>query len=211
MQPFVRRLRVQTKRLLSTFHQAQGIQSRALSSKVPNVGDVVNGENPCYTILSPSATLMESKEQMMDQSVTIGFVCKNAREEQRDKDQLWISDNSNPGAVFEVLGLVTERDFMMHFEQPNTEVSSIMTPAEKIRFVPSSVNVWNAMSLMSNNFIRHLPILDGSVPDGSKMLKGAVNLQQLINRFQQLTVGELRQLVVSIDSSSEASKESAAQ
>ncbi len=68
-------------------------------------------------------------------------------------------------------GIFSERDYtrkvvLQHKKSTETKVSEIMTDAIKVKFVDPSHSVDECMVIMSNNHIRHLPVIKDGTPVG---------------------------------------------
>lgn len=79
----------------------------------------------------------------------------------------------------EIAGLVSERDILLHLANAGgvpgtTLVKEVMTPREKLIVVADDDDLDYAMSVMTNNRIRHLPVV------GSGKLRGLVSIGDLI-------------------------------
>nr|XP_043615427.1 CBS domain-containing protein CBSX3, mitochondrial-like [Erigeron canadensis] len=73
-----------------------------------------------------------------------------------------------PGDEHMIAGIITERDYMQKVivkdrSLKSTKVGEIMTNQNKLVTVTSDTNVYQAMRLMSENHIRHIPVIDGRI------------------------------------------------
>ncbi|KAF5792496.1 putative CBS domain-containing protein [Helianthus annuus] len=73
-----------------------------------------------------------------------------------------------PGDEQMIAGIVTERDCLQKVIAKDksykyTKVQEIMTSQNKLVTVASDTNVYQAMRLMSENQIRHVPVIDGRI------------------------------------------------
>ncbi|KAI3759138.1 hypothetical protein L6452_06713 [Arctium lappa] len=73
-----------------------------------------------------------------------------------------------PGDEQMIAGIITERDYLQKVfvkdrSSKNTRVREIMTEQNKLVTVTSDTNVYQAMRLMSENQIRHVPVIDGRI------------------------------------------------
>ncbi|XP_024970074.1 CBS domain-containing protein CBSX3, mitochondrial-like isoform X1 [Cynara cardunculus var. scolymus] len=73
-----------------------------------------------------------------------------------------------PGDEQMIAGIITERDYMQKVfvkdrSSKYTRVEEIMTEQNKLVTVTSDTNVYQAMRLMSENQIRHVPVVDGRI------------------------------------------------
>ncbi len=79
----------------------------------------------------------------------------------------------------EIAGLVSERDILLHIDSAGgvpgtTLVKEVMTPRQKLIVVAENDDLDYAMSVMTNNRIRHLPVVGGG------KLCGLVSIGDLI-------------------------------
>ncbi|XP_071731496.1 CBS domain-containing protein CBSX3, mitochondrial-like [Rutidosis leptorrhynchoides] len=73
-----------------------------------------------------------------------------------------------PGNEQIIAGIITERDYLQKVivkdrSMKNTKVKEIMTNQNNLVTVTSDTNIYQAMRLMSENHIRHVPVIDGRV------------------------------------------------
>ncbi|KAK1433591.1 hypothetical protein QVD17_10503 [Tagetes erecta] len=73
-----------------------------------------------------------------------------------------------PGDEQTIAGIVTERDCLQKVIAKDksfkyTKVGEIMTNQNKLVTVTSDTNIYQAMRLMSENQIRHVPVIDGRI------------------------------------------------
>ncbi|KAL1200938.1 CBS domain-containing protein CBSX3 [Cardamine amara subsp. amara] len=73
-----------------------------------------------------------------------------------------------PGDQQYIAGIVTERDYMKKIigagrSSKLTKVREVMTDENKLVTVSSGTNIIKAMQLMSENHIRHVPVIDGLI------------------------------------------------
>lgn len=73
-----------------------------------------------------------------------------------------------PGDEQMIAGIITERDYLQKVfvkdrSAKYTRVGEIMTEQNKLVTVTSDTNVYQAMRLMSENQIRHVPVIDGRI------------------------------------------------
>ncbi|KAL7605063.1 hypothetical protein Lser_V15G18706 [Lactuca serriola] len=73
-----------------------------------------------------------------------------------------------PGDEQMIAGIVTERDYLQKVivkdrSSKYTRVGEIMTEQNKLVTVTSDTNIYQAMRLMSENQIRHVPVIDGRI------------------------------------------------
>merc|ERR1712080_702045 len=171
------------------------------------------GEDPDFehfgrkeiSVLEPHTTLrngvefLNASNEARDYSKrsSFTFVCEDAPD-QEVKRFFWLR-SSRPGVIRKVLGIVTERDFIrcpdLLFDTPeSTTISQIMTPVERMRFASCDQEIWEALQNMTSGRFRHLPVYDVTLE-----VTGCVNLQQLVSKFQKMTVSEIRALSDSVE------------
>ncbi|KAF8409978.1 hypothetical protein HHK36_002498 [Tetracentron sinense] len=73
-----------------------------------------------------------------------------------------------PGEQKLIAGIITERDYLRKIIAPgrsskSTRVGDIMTEENKLITVTSDTNILQAMQLMTENHIRHVPVIDGKI------------------------------------------------
>ncbi|XP_043709240.1 CBS domain-containing protein CBSX3, mitochondrial-like [Telopea speciosissima] len=73
-----------------------------------------------------------------------------------------------PGEQKLIAGIVTERDYLKKIiaqgrASKYTRVAEIMTNESKLITVSSDTNILHAMQLMTDNNIRHVPVIDGKI------------------------------------------------
>ncbi|KAI3767150.1 hypothetical protein L2E82_17237 [Cichorium intybus] len=73
-----------------------------------------------------------------------------------------------PGDEQMIAGIITERDYLQKVivkdrSSKYTKVGEIMTKQNKLVTVTSDTNIYQAMRLMSDNQIRHVPVIDGRI------------------------------------------------
>ncbi|XVF63832.1 hypothetical protein PTKIN_Ptkin09bG0118300 [Pterospermum kingtungense] len=73
-----------------------------------------------------------------------------------------------PGQQQHIAGIITERDYLRKIigqgRSPKyTRVGEIMTDEKKLITVKSDTSILQAMQLMTDNHIRHVPVIDGRV------------------------------------------------
>jgi len=187
MRPFVRRVQgssIRGRRLLSA--QCQTHQA----PMVPTMEDMLNCDQMkvCWTLIDPSKTLLESRNELINTKSTIGLICEEVDDQPR-KGFFWTSASTS-GRVNRIVGMVTERDFMSNIGTDTcSPISSIMTPVEQMQLLPCTEDLWGGIKLMSKQRFRHVPVFDFS-----EEVIGAVNLQQLTHMLQRKTAGELKEL-----------------
>ncbi|KAL3505309.1 hypothetical protein ACH5RR_035150 [Cinchona calisaya] len=73
-----------------------------------------------------------------------------------------------PGQEELIAGIVTERDYLRKVivkdrSSKYTKVGEIMTDQNRLITVTSDTNILRAMQLMTENHIRHVPVIDGKI------------------------------------------------
>lgn len=73
-----------------------------------------------------------------------------------------------PGEEQHIAGILTERDYLCKVivqdrSSKYTKVGEIMTDQNKLFTVTSDTNILHAMQLMTENHIRHAPVIDGKI------------------------------------------------
>ncbi|KAF5198393.1 Cbs domain-containing protein cbsx3 protein [Thalictrum thalictroides] len=73
-----------------------------------------------------------------------------------------------PGEQNYVAGIITERDYLRKIivqgrHSKSTRVGEIMTDENKLITVTSDTNILQAMELMTENHIRHIPVIDAKI------------------------------------------------
>ncbi|XP_042016648.1 CBS domain-containing protein CBSX3, mitochondrial-like [Salvia splendens] len=74
----------------------------------------------------------------------------------------------NPGEQHHIAGILTERDYLRKVIVQDrssiyTKVGEIMTNKDKLVTVTSDTSILHAMQLMTENQIRHAPVIDGKI------------------------------------------------
>ncbi|XP_031484640.1 CBS domain-containing protein CBSX3, mitochondrial-like [Nymphaea colorata] len=93
-----------------------------------------------------------------------------------------------PGEENTIAGIITERDYLRKIivqgrSSKSTKVGDIMTEENKLITVTSDTKVLRAMQLMTDNRIRHIPVIDG------KNMVGMVSIGDVVRAI----VGEYRE------------------
>ncbi|KAI4332555.1 hypothetical protein L6164_017451 [Bauhinia variegata] len=91
-----------------------------------------------------------------------------------------------------IAGIVTERDCLKKIvaqgRSPiNTRVEEIMTDKSNLITVTSDMNILQAMRLMSENSIRHVPVIDGRIV-------GMISIVDVVRAVMEQQTGELKRL-----------------
>ncbi|CAH9141622.1 unnamed protein product, partial [Cuscuta epithymum] len=73
-----------------------------------------------------------------------------------------------PGDQHQIAGIITERDYVRKMvvqdrSSKHTRVGDIMTDQSQLITVTSNMNILQAMQIMSENHIRHVPVIDGKL------------------------------------------------
>ncbi|PKI35142.1 hypothetical protein CRG98_044417 [Punica granatum] len=91
-----------------------------------------------------------------------------------------------------IAGIVTERDYLKkiiaHERSPKyTKVGEIMTNEKKLITVSSDTNILQAMQLMTENQIRHVPVIDGKIV-------GVISVVDVVRAVVEQQSGEVKRL-----------------
>ncbi|XP_010538096.1 PREDICTED: CBS domain-containing protein CBSX3, mitochondrial isoform X2 [Tarenaya hassleriana] len=97
-----------------------------------------------------------------------------------------------PGDEQYIAGIMTERDYMKKIIGGGrscklTKVGEIMTDESKLVTVSSGTNLVKAMQLMSENHIRHVPVIDGKIV-------GMISMVDVVKAIVDHQNGELKRL-----------------
>ncbi|CAA7048025.1 unnamed protein product [Microthlaspi erraticum] len=97
-----------------------------------------------------------------------------------------------PGDHQYIAGIVTERDYMKKIigagrSSKFTKVGEVMTDESKLVTVSSGTNIIKAMQLMSENHIRHVPVIDGKIV-------GLISMVDVVRAIVDHQNGELKRL-----------------
>ncbi|XP_050366472.1 CBS domain-containing protein CBSX3, mitochondrial-like isoform X2 [Argentina anserina] len=97
-----------------------------------------------------------------------------------------------PGEQQYIAGIITERDYLRKIVAQDrspiyTRVGEIMTNENKLITVTSDTNILQAMQLMTENQIRHVPVVDGK-------LVGMISIKDVVRAVVEQQSGELKQL-----------------
>ncbi|KAE8100256.1 hypothetical protein FH972_018171 [Carpinus fangiana] len=89
-------------------------------------------------------------------------------------------------------GIITERDYTRKIIAQGrspiyTRVGEIMTDKDKLITVSSDTNILQAMQLMTENRIRHVPVIDGRIV-------GMISIVDVVRAVVEQQSGELKQL-----------------
>ncbi|XP_008444736.1 CBS domain-containing protein CBSX3, mitochondrial [Cucumis melo] len=91
-----------------------------------------------------------------------------------------------------IAGIVTERDYLKKIIADGrspiyTKVGEIMTREDKLVTITSDTNILKAMQLMTENRIRHVPVIDGK-------LVGMISIVDVVRAVVEQQNGELERL-----------------
>ncbi|XVE69862.1 hypothetical protein DITRI_Ditri10aG0025700 [Diplodiscus trichospermus] len=97
-----------------------------------------------------------------------------------------------PGEQLHIAGIITERDYLRKIigqgRSPKyTRVGEIMTGENKLITVKSDASILQAMQLMTDNHIRHVPVIDGRI-------MGMVSIVDVVRAVVEQQNGELKKL-----------------
>ncbi|KZV18375.1 hypothetical protein F511_28426 [Dorcoceras hygrometricum] len=97
-----------------------------------------------------------------------------------------------PGEQQMIAGILTERDYLrkvivQDMSSKHTQVKEIMTNQDKLISVTSDTNILNAMQVMTENHIRHIPVIDGK-------LVGMISIVDVVRAVVEQQGGEVRRL-----------------
>lgn len=97
-----------------------------------------------------------------------------------------------PGEPKHIAGIFTERDYMRKIiahgrSSKYTKVGEIMTDENKLVTVSSDTNILQAMQLLTEYQIRHVPVIDGKIV-------GMISIVDIVRAVVELQSGELKRL-----------------
>ncbi|OMO75106.1 Cystathionine beta-synthase, core [Corchorus olitorius] len=97
-----------------------------------------------------------------------------------------------PGDQQHIAGIITERDYVRKIigngRSPKyTRVGEIMTDENKLITVTTDTSILKAMQLMTDNHIRHVPVIDGR-------MVGMVSIVDIVKAVVEQQNGELKRL-----------------
>ncbi|KAJ7966766.1 CBS domain-containing protein CBSX3, mitochondrial [Quillaja saponaria] len=97
-----------------------------------------------------------------------------------------------PGEQNYIAGIITERDYMRKIVAEGrspiyTRVGEIMTDQKKLVTVTSDTNILQAMQLMTDKKIRHVPVIDGKIV-------GMISIVDVVRAIVEQQNGELKRL-----------------
>jgi len=87
----------------------------------------------------------------------------------------------SPTSAASCVGIITERDYLtkvvVHGKNSHcTKVSEIMTPAQKLRVLTPKHSVLEAMEVMVQNNVRHIPVMDSNAMLGILSMKDVMKV-----------------------------------
>ncbi|XP_050213962.1 CBS domain-containing protein CBSX3, mitochondrial [Mercurialis annua] len=91
-----------------------------------------------------------------------------------------------------IAGIITERDYLRKIiaqgrSSHYTKVAEIMTNENKLITVTSNTNILQAMQLMTDNHIRHVPVIDGKIV-------GMISIVDVVRAVVEQQSGEVKRL-----------------
>ncbi|GAB4846814.1 hypothetical protein Ancab_025821 [Ancistrocladus abbreviatus] len=97
-----------------------------------------------------------------------------------------------PGEKQLIAGIITERDYLKKVAAAGrppkyTRVGDVMTDRHELITVTSDTNILQAMQLMTENHIRHVPVVDG------KMI-GMISITDVVRAVVEQQTGEVKRL-----------------
>ncbi|KAA8537610.1 hypothetical protein F0562_027217 [Nyssa sinensis] len=97
-----------------------------------------------------------------------------------------------PGEQQLIAGVITERDYLRKViaqdrSSKYTRVGEIMTDQNKLITVTSDTNILHAMELMTENNIRHVPVIDGKIV-------GMISIKDVVQAVVEQQSGEVKRL-----------------
>ncbi|XP_057794079.1 CBS domain-containing protein CBSX3, mitochondrial-like isoform X2 [Salvia miltiorrhiza] len=97
-----------------------------------------------------------------------------------------------PGEEQHIVGILTERDYLRKVivqdrSSKYTKVGEIMTDKDKLLTVTSDTNILHAMQLMTENQIRHAPVIDGKIV-------GMISMVDVVRAVVEQQHGEMKRL-----------------
>ncbi|XP_021745333.1 CBS domain-containing protein CBSX3, mitochondrial-like [Chenopodium quinoa] len=97
-----------------------------------------------------------------------------------------------PGDKDLISGIITERDYLRKVAAEGrpakyTRVGEIMTRTDNLITVTSDANILHAMQLMTENHIRHVPVIDGKIV-------GMISMADLVRAVVEQQGGDVKRL-----------------
>ncbi|KAK4796094.1 hypothetical protein SAY86_028420 [Trapa natans] len=91
-----------------------------------------------------------------------------------------------------IAGIITERDYMRKIvgqgrSSEYTKVGEVMTDEKQLITVSSDTNILQAMQLMADNQIRHVPVIDGKIV-------GMISMVDVVRAVVEQQSGEVKRL-----------------
>ncbi|KAJ4701958.1 CBS domain-containing protein CBSX3 mitochondrial [Melia azedarach] len=175
---------------------------------------VVQGRNTCSRfgcVTSSSSSSSLPVEEKGLENITVAEVLMTKGD---DKEGAWFCCRSNdvvddavknmaqhnigslvvlkPGEKQHIAGIFTERDYLRKIvgqgrSAKYTRVAEIMTDENKLITLPSDANILQAMQLMTENQIRHVPVIDGKIV-------GMISIVDVVRAVVEQQSGELKRL-----------------
>ncbi|CAK9178509.1 unnamed protein product [Ilex paraguariensis] len=97
-----------------------------------------------------------------------------------------------PGEQELIAGIITERDYLRKVivqdrASKYTRVGEIMTTQSKLITVTSDTNIFHAMQLMTENHIRHVPVID-------RKIVGMISIVDVVRAVVEQQSGDVKRL-----------------
>ncbi|GAB2218997.1 hypothetical protein Droror1_Dr00006622 [Drosera rotundifolia] len=182
---------------------------RAVRAYQQSLKKAILQHSPSSSILASSSSSMQHKGL---ENTTVEDVLTLKGSEENHGSGLWCQTNDSvhdaikrmvqhnvgslvvlkPGDKQLIAGILTERDYLRKMaaegrESKQTRVCDIMTEEDKLITVKSDTNIVQAMQLMTENHIRHIPVVDGK-------LIGMISLRDIARAVVEQQSGELKRL-----------------
>ncbi|KAL3692620.1 hypothetical protein R1sor_006271 [Riccia sorocarpa] len=134
-----------------------GFESTTIADILKEKGDKQSGS---WLFCNTDDTVFDAVKQMTSQNVGALLVVK-------------------PGEADDIAGIVTERDYLRKIivqgrSSKTTKVGDIMTEENKLITVTPETKILQAMQLMTENRIRHIPVVEG------EKMKGMVSIGDIV-------------------------------
>ncbi|GAV77122.1 CBS domain-containing protein [Cephalotus follicularis] len=176
--------------------------------RYPNGRGIAKRENVCSRFVRVTSSLPMQEKGL--QNLTVADVLMTKGE---DKVGPWLSCRINdtvddaaknmaqhnigslvvlkPGEEQHIVGIITERDYMRKIvgqgRPKYTRVGEVMTDEKKLMTVTSDTNILQAMQLMTDNHVRHVPVIDGKIV-------GMISIVDVVRAVVEQQSGELKRL-----------------
>ncbi|XP_017251732.1 CBS domain-containing protein CBSX3, mitochondrial isoform X2 [Daucus carota subsp. sativus] len=151
--------------------------------------------------VTPKGITEEKSPTMQDKGLENTTVAEVLMTKGEEKVGSWIwcrADDTvhdavkQPGDSQLIAGIFTERDYlrkMIAQERPAkyTKVMEVMTGQNKLIAVTSDTNILQAMQLMTDNQIRHIPVIDGRIV-------GMISIVDVVRAVVGQQTGEMKRL-----------------